>query len=75
MAAMEPLRMSIHCHLHKKEGVVAREWMCHMGLMIDMTKNKKQQKRAATSCICLHHRPYKIPTIATKAQKQNQHSR
>jgi hypothetical protein len=71
MAAMEPLCTSIHCHQHKKEGVVDREWTSHTGLMTYMRKNNNQVKRVATS----YHRPFKYPTIATKAQKQNQRFR
>ena len=48
MAAMESLCTSIHYHQHKKEGVVARVWMCHMDVMIYMTNQNYQVNRAGT---------------------------
>ena len=80
MVAMQSLCTSIHYHQHKKEGVVARVWMCHMDVMTYMINQNNQVNMAGTKqvqiqghdchrtllCASIHCHQHKIQVAVDK---------
>jgi len=65
MAAMESMCTSIHYHQHKKEGAIARVWMCLMDVMTYMTNQNNQVNRAGIKQVQIQGHDYHQTLLCT----------